>query len=61
LPIGRERFVVQTAPRLGVVRSRRDQRDVFETPQSKDDLSVRERRVRRNETLAGQAPDATNR
>jgi hypothetical protein len=60
LLIGRERLVVQATSRLGVVRGLRNQRHVFETPQSKDDLSVGERRVGRNETLSSQAPDATN-
>jgi hypothetical protein len=59
LSIGRERLVVEPAPRLGVVRGLRDQRHVFGTPLSKDDLSVRERRIRRNETLPSQAADAT--
>jgi hypothetical protein len=52
--IGRERFVVQSAPGLGVVGRLRDERHVFVSPHSQDDVPVAERPVGRNKATSCQ-------
>jgi hypothetical protein len=60
LSIPCERFIVQSAPRLGVVGRLRDERHVFGSPHSEDDLSFAERPVGRNESTSCQVRDASS-
>ena len=59
LTLRRERLVIEPTQRLRVVRRLRDRPDVLESPVSKNDLAVGERRIGRSQSLPGQAPDAT--